>query len=114
MVSQVQLLLFALVIKLSPVIGYICSNDENSLRDIDRDAFENHGCFCGTSTVSTGETDLSATFSEAFEGCHETNIDKTIECAFTESTADLLNRTPLSEIPVVQNGAKVYGEVTCL
>ena len=118
MMAKTLLLLFVLAIGLSPVIGYICSADKISPRD----AFEDHGCSCGTDTVSDKYLDLFFTYEAAFRDClansSDTGVDVTIECAFKESVAyhlkDVLNRTSLSEIPVVENGPQIYGEVTCL
>ena len=112
-------LLFVLVVALSPAIGYICSKDENSPMD----DFEAHGCLCGTETLvnrnNTGLNHVFSVYKRAFEGCHEiSGVDVTIECAYLESHAKILkdefNRTPLSEIPVIENQEQVYGEVTCL
>ena len=109
------LLLFVLAIVLSPTTGYICRDDDNSPRD----AFEDHGCSCGTDRVSNNYPHLFVTYYNAFEGCHEANnADVTIECAFRENDAHALelalNRTPLTEIPIVENGPQIYREVTCL
>ena len=109
-------LMFLLAIALSPARGYICNNDTN----LPRDAFENHGCFCGTETVanhSDRSRHLFFTYDKAFAGCHEPEGDVTIECAFLESEAPILkrlfNRTSLSEIPVIDE-VGVYKDVTCL
>ena len=120
MMAKKSLLLFVLAIGLSPVIGYICSVDKNSPRD----AFEYHGCSCGTDTVYHKYPDLFFTYEAAFRDCrlHEnssdTGIDVTIDCTFKESVAyhlkDVLNRTSLSEIPVFENGSQIYRNVTCL
>ena len=119
MAKQLQLPFALAVIRLSSVIGYICSEVENSPRD----TFEDHGCFCGTSTIAKLYLDLYATYPEAFDGCHESNIDhQTIECAFKESAfkesvagvKTVPNRTSLQEIPVIRNESRVYENVTCL
>ena len=102
-------LLFTLAIGLSPVIGYICSERKSSSPD----AFEEYGCFCGTTTTSNNFPILYDTYMEAFQDCHESDKeDITIECAFKKDEG--LDRTQLSKIPVVSNGSRVYENVTCL
>ena len=105
-------LMFLLAITMSPARGYICNDDNNSTMD----AFETHGCFCGTETVANRHDNLFFTYPEAFAGCHESEGDVTIECAFLKGEAGRLkvtyNRTQLSEIPVIDED--VYKDVTCL
>ena len=116
--STVAILVFLLDVSLvSPSMGYICSNDPSSPPD----PFEEHGCFCGTNQTSYSYSPLSYTYGEAFSGCHEDDSDDgdtTIECAFIQDEALLLkailNRTLLSEIPVVRNGAQIYRRIRCL
>ena len=108
-------LLLLMAIGLSPTMAYICSNDIDSPRD----RFEEHGCYCGTTNVSNKSTHLFNTYSNAFDGCHESDTtDITIECAFLQSHAvhlkQTLNRTVLTEIPVTPNGAQIYSHVRCL
>ena len=110
-------ILFLLSMGLSPAVAYIC-NDDASLPS---DAFEDHGCFCGTKQTAYGYPHLFVTYREAFAGCHESpddDGDLTIECAFAQDEAPslnrVLNRTLLSEIPVVTNGAKIYSRIRCL
>ena len=121
--STVAILVFLLDVSLlslvSPSMGYICSNDTSAPPD----TFEEHGCFCGTSQTSYSYPSLVIDkYREAFSGCHEDHYsddgDLTIECAFKQEEALLLkailNRTLLSEIPVVTNGAQIYRRIRCL
>ena len=110
-------ILFLLSMGLSPVMAYIC-NDDASLPS---DAFEDHGCLCGTEQAAYTYSHLFVIYGEAFEGCHESpddDGDLTIECAFLQDEAQslnaALNRTLLSEIPVVTNGAQIYSKIRCL
>ena len=110
-------ILFLLLMGLSPATAYIC-NDDTSLPS---DAFEDHGCFCGTSQTANNYSVLFDTYIEAFAGCHEgpnDDDDLTIECAFLRQEAlslkAILNRTLLSEIPVIPNGAQIYSKIRCL
>ena len=107
--------LLLLSISLSPAMAYICSDDDSSSPD----SFEEHGCSCGTHTAANSGTTLFHVYNDAFRGCHEgIGDDFTIECAFIEGEESLLrerlNRTSLSEIPVVTNGAQIYNEIKCL
>ena len=109
-------ILFLLSVGLSPAIAYICDNDLSSPPDV----FEEHGCFCGTNLTSYRYPLASDTFGDAFSGCHEDDSDDgdiTIECAFVQEEAwvvkAILNRTILSEIPVVTNGTP-YSNIRCL
>ena len=117
--STVAILVFLLDVSLvSPSMGYICSNDASSPPD----TFEEHGCFCGTSQTSYSYPIMFDEYSEAFSGCHEDYYsddgDLTIECAFLQEEAlslkAILNRTILSEIPVVTNGVQIYNNIRCL
>ena len=106
-------LLLLMAVCLSPSMAYICSDDPDSPPD----AFEEHGCYCGTTEVA--HTELFDRYREAFEGCHESvDVDMTIECAFIQTQAAyyyrILNRTVLTEIPVTPNGAQIYSRVRCL
>ena len=108
-------ILLLLGISLSPAVAYICSNNASSPPD----PFEEHGCYCGTEEVAFSYSLLFDVYNEAFEGCHEGNDnDITIECAFIREEAsslkENLNRTRLSEIPVVTNGAQIYSKIRCL
>ena len=110
-------ILFLLSMGLSPATAYIC-NDDTSLPS---DAFEDHGCFCGTSQIANSYSVLFDTYIEAFAGCHEGqngDDDLTIECAFSQQDAlllkSILNRTSLSEILVITNGAQIYSKIRCL
>lgn len=116
MTNQLRIL-FLLSMGLSPALAYIC-NDDTSLP---ADAFEDHGCVCGTEQVAYNYIRLFEKYREAFAGCHEgTEVDDdvTIECAFLQDEAQplkaILNRTSLSEIPVVTNGVQIYSKITCL
>ena len=101
---------------LSPVVAYIC-NDDVSLPS---DAFEDHGCFCDTGQAAYKYSRLFHEYNEAFAGCHERDDEPgtTIECAFLQDEAmrlnATLNRTLLSEIPVVTNGIQIYSRIKCL
>ena len=116
--SIVAILVFLLHVSLvSPSMAYICSNDSSSPPD----SFEEHGCFCGTNQTSYSYPPLHDTYHEAFSDCHEDDSDDgdiTVECAFIQEKASLLkailNRTLLSEIPVVRNGAQIYSKIRCL
>ena len=116
--SIVSILVFLLDISLvSPSMGYICSNDASSPPD----TFEEHGCLCGTNQTSFSYPSVFHTYPEAFSSCHEDDSDDgdlTIECAFIQEEAlllkEILNRTLLSEIPVVTNGAQIYRRIRCL
>ena len=108
-------ILLLLGISLSPAVAYICSNNASSPPD----PFEEHGCYCGTEEVAFSYSHLFTVYTEAFEGCHEgDDNDITIECAFIREKAsslkEKLNRTRLSEIPVVTNGAQIYSKIRCL
>ena len=115
MMKQMQIL-FILSMGLSPAKAYIC-NDDTSLPS---DDFEDHGCFCGTEQAAHNYPELFSKYSEAFDGCHEgPDVDDlTIECAFLQSETFLLkailNRTALSDIPVITNGAQIYSKIRCL
>jgi len=106
--------LLLLAIGVSTSMAYICSNDQSSPRD----DFEEHGCNCGTSTTARAYPHLFATYFDAFSECHEGSDDTSIECAFIKESAptikSLLNRMPLSRIPVVRNGEQIYNRITCL
>ena len=117
--STVAILVFLLDVSLvSPSMGYICSNDISSPPD----TFEEHGCFCGTNQIAAfNYSSVIDEYSEAFSSCHEDDRDDddlTIECAFKQEEAlllkTMLNRTLLSEIPVVTNGAQIYRRIRCL
>ena len=116
--STVAILVFLLEISLVlPSIAYICNNDTSSSPN----TFEEQGCFCGTNQSSCSYPSVFYKYSEAFSGCHEDDSndgDLTIECAFLQEEALLLkailNRTLLSEIPVVTNGAQIYSNIRCL
>ena len=116
--STVAILVFLLDVSLvSPSMGYICCNDISSPPD----TFEEHGCFCGTTQTDYNYSLVYYKYSEAFSGCHEDDSndgDLTIECAFLKEEASSLkaklNRTLLSEIPVVTNGAQIYSKIRCL
>ena len=120
MMKLLRILFLLSIVSLSPAKAYICDNDARSPSD----AFEEHGCFCGTSRTTIHFPRLFAAYREAFEGCHEgvgsdrDLVDRTIECAFLQHQALWLNlsmnRTSLSEIPVVPNGAQIYSEIRCL
>ena len=118
MVGKQLRIVFLLSMGLSPpAMAYIC-NDDVSLPS---DAFEDHGCSCGTEQTAKSGTDLFVIYGEAFAGCHESSDDDgdlTIECAFAQNQAQslnrVLNRTLLSEIPVVTNGAQIYSSIRCL
>ena len=114
-------ILFLLSMGLSPATAYVC-NDDTSLPS---DAFEDHGCLCGTNHTAnlavSSHLALYDTYIEAFAGCHEgenDDDDLTIECAFSRHDAlslkSILNRTSLSEIPVIPNGAQIYSKIRCL
>ena len=110
-------ILLLLGISLSPAVAYICSNNASSPPD----PFEEHGCYCGTEEAAFSYSHLFYVYDEAFEGCHEgpgDDNDITIECAFIREEAsslkEKLNRTSLSEIPVVTNGAQIYSKIRCL
>ena len=107
-------LLFLLVIGVSTSLAYTCIDDPNSPRD----NFQEHGCNCGTNKTSRVYPHLFSTYNDAFEGCHEGADDTSIECAFIEGLAQdiksRLNRTSLSRIPVIRNGAQIYNRITCL
>ena len=115
--STVAILVFLLDVSLvSPSMGYICSNDASSPPD----DFEEHGCFCGTNQTSYTYSAVYDEYFEAFEDCHEDDSDDgdlTIECGFLRNQAlvlkSILNRTILSEIPVVANGTP-YSRIRCL
>ena len=116
--STVAILVFLLEISLVlPSVAYICNNDTSSPPN----TFEEHGCFCGTGQSSFSYPVLFDRYHEAFSGCHEDNSadgDLTIECAFLQEEAlslkAILNRTLLSEIPIVTNGAQIYSKIRCL
>ena len=120
MMKLLQILFLLGIVILSPATAYICDDDTSSPSD----AFEEHGCFCGTSQTTFRFKQLFFEYREAFEGCHEgvgsdgKLVDRTIECAFLQHQALWLNlsmnRTSLSEIPVVPNGAQIYSEIRCL
>ena len=110
-------ILLLLGISLSPAVAYICSNNASSPPD----PFEEHGCYCGTEEAAFSYSCLFNVYNEAFAGCHEglgEDNDITIECAFIREEAsslkEKLNRTRLSEIPVVTNGAQIYSKIRCL
>ena len=108
-------ILLLLGISLSPAVAYICSNNASSPPD----PFEEHGCYCGTEEAAFSYSPLFNVYNEAFAGCHEgDDNDITIECAFIREEAsslkENLNRTRLSEIPVVTNGAQIYSKIRCL
>ena len=107
-------ILLLLGISLSPAVAYICSNNASSPPD----PFEEHGCYCGTEVAAFSYCHLFTVYNEAFAGCHEGDNDITIECAFIREEAsslkEKLNRTRLSEIPVVTNGAQIYSKIRCL
>ena len=110
-------ILLLLGISLSPAVAYICSNNASSPPD----PFEEHGCYCGTEEATFSYSHLFSVYNEAFAGCHEgpdDDNDITIECAFIREEAsslkEKLNRTRLSEIPVVTNGAQIYSKIRCL
>ena len=110
-------ILLLLGISLSPALAYICSNNTSSPPD----PFEEHGCYCGTEEAASSYSHLFSVYNEAFEGCQKgpgDNNDITIECAFIREEAsslkERLNRTRLSEIPVVTNGAQIYSKIRCL
>jgi len=110
-----RLVLLLLAIGVSTSMAYICSNDQSSPRD----EFEEHGCNCGTNTTAHAYDRLYSTYFDAFDQCHEDLDDDTsIECAFIKESAltikSRLNRTALSRIPVVNNGAQIYNKITCL
>ena len=114
--KQMQIL-FILSVGLSPATAYICNDDTN----LPSDVFEDHGCFCGTEQAARSYPELFSKYSKAFDGCHEgpdDTDDLTIECAFLQGEAFLLkamlNRTSLSDIPVVTNGAQIYSKIRCL
>ena len=115
--STVVILVFLLDISIvSPTMAYICNNDAGSPLD----AFEEHGCSCGTTQEAISSI-VYSTYTEAFSGCHEDDSadgDLTIECAFLQEEAlslkAILNRTLLSDIPVVTNGAQIYSNIRCL
>ena len=112
-ITQLRGVWFLLSVGLSPAMAYIC-NDDTSLPS---DAFEDHGCFCGTEQVAYNYRRLFDKYNEAFAGCHEDDGDAvTIECAFLQNEAlpPNLNRTSLSRIPVVTNGALIYSKISCL
>ena len=109
-------ILFLLSVGLSLALAYICDNDASSPPD----DFEEHGCFCGTTNISYTYPVVLDMHREAFEGCHEDESDDgdlTIECGFLQAEAfalkSILNRTILSEIPVVANGTP-YSRIKCL
>ena len=107
--------LLLLGISLSPAMAHVCSDDDSSPPD----PFEEHGCSCGTQAAANSGTVLFHVYNDAFSGCHEgPGDDFTIECGFIEEDRLLLrerlNRTSLSEIPVVANGAQIYNEIKCL
>ena len=114
----VAILVFLLDVSLvSPSMAYICDDDTSSPPD----TFEEHGCFCGTNQTAYNYPGLYDEYHEAFNGCHGDDSDDgdlTIECAFIQEEALLLkailNRTLLSEIPVVTNGAQIYRRIRCL
>lgn len=115
MIMAKQLLIvFLLATCLSLATAYICSDDANS-----KDAFETHGCFCGTATSTLAHPRLFDKYYHAFDGCHDTSEkdidpdDNIVECAL-DAAAPVLNRTALSEIPVVPNGAEIYRDIRCL
>ena len=116
--STVAILVFLLDINLvSPSMAYICDNDASSPPD----AFEEHGCLCGTNQISYTYPVVHDEYSEAFSGCHEDDSDGgnlTIECGFIQEQAlslkTILTRTLLSEIPVVTNGVQIYSNIRCL
>ena len=116
--STVAILMFLLDINLvSPSMAYICASDTSSPSD----TFEEHGCFCGSSQIGYSYPLLFNTYHEAFSDCHEDYSDDgdlTIECAFIQKEAlslkAILNRTSLSEIPVVTNGEQIYSNIRCL
>ena len=110
-------ILFLLSMGLSSATAYICNDDTSLLYD----GFEDHGCFCGTNQTANSYPVLFDTYMEAFKGCHEgpnDDDDLTIECAFLRQEAlplkAILNRTLLSEIPVITNGAQIYSKIRCL
>ena len=116
--STVVILVFLLDISLvSPTMAYICNNNASSPLD----AFEEHGCSCGTNQAAISYQIVYSTYTEAFSGCHEDDSadgDLTIECEFLQEEAlslkAILNRTLLSDIPIVTNGAQIYSNIRCL
>ena len=120
LMKLLQILFLLGIVSLSPATAYICDDDTSSPSD----AFEEHGCFCGTSRTTFHFRQLFFEYRDAFESCHEgvgsdnDFVDKTIECAFIQQEALWLNlsmnRTSLSEISVVPNGAQIYSDIRCL
>lgn len=115
MMKLLQILFLLSIVSLSPATAYICDDDTSSPSD----AFEEHGCFCGTSRTTFHFPRLYDSYQDAFHDCHEGGfVDTIIECAFLQHQALWLNlslnRTSLPEIPVVPNGAQIYSEIRCL
>ena len=110
------LFLFLLAIRLAIVRGIICIDDPT----LDRDAFEEHGCTCGTESIR--HADLFTIFHQAYEDCHEGDYNiqdrYTIDCAISTKGNDAhfimssLNRTVLNSLPVVDGD--FYQNITCL
>ena len=78
MMKLLQILLLLSIVSLSPATAYICDDDTSSPTD----AFEEHGCFCGTSRTTFHFPRLYDSYQEAFHDCHEGVgfVDTIIEC----------------------------------